>query len=403
MIQLARLTQIPGYTEPDTPAYLEPSTKISTRRLRFAPLYEKSDTQTSQQSNETVAVTPLSKRYAVANFVDSEKYLYGIYSIHNQMKKFNMLPSIEHFVLVSSGMKNRYKELLREWIGPESILEVDEKFVRDHVPGGVWSLVFSKIEFFSLTQFDKVIGLDNDILIRKNLAHWFDYPTPAATQARGTIEWNSGAMVIEPNDYLYRKLLEYIPKTQTWNAKADKGIDGFNSGHGHQGFLSSFFLSNVTNDTMHTMSYGASVLSSDLNRVNKNEYFWKYRNDAIETVHLTLHKPWKSKTSASHYVLCAVLKEWVDSVADAPKRDLPPLPDVLRNCERKDESESKEEEQPPLDEEELIKAAASKAKDATKQEKALKRHKMALAAIKRRRAARREGLAPTPTPDDGYI
>jgi hypothetical protein len=71
---------------------------------------------------------------------------------------------------------------------------------------------FSKIEFFNLTQYDKVIGLDNDVFLRQNIAQWFDYPAPAATQARGTIEWNSGAMVIEPNEEIYNTLLKYIPK-----------------------------------------------------------------------------------------------------------------------------------------------------------------------------------------------
>lgn len=191
---------------------------------------------------------------------------------------------------------------------------------------------FSKIEFFNLTQYDKVIGLDNDVFLRQNIAHWFNYPAPAATQARGTIEWNSGAMVIEPNEEIYNTLLKYIPKTKVWNSQQDEGVDGFNTGHGHQGFLSSFFLSDVTEHTIHTMSYGASVLSSDLKRVRNNDYFWKYRNKAIETVHFTTEKPWKGKTGPRHPILCRLMKDWLESVSSAPKNELPELPHVLRNC-----------------------------------------------------------------------
>jgi len=396
VIQLTRLSQVPTYTEPDTPAYMESDIQLSARKLRFTPLHQVSedsvaDTPPALQSNATVTSPPRPKRYAVANFVDSEKYLWGIYSIHTQMKKLNMSPAIAQVVLVASGMKSKHKDLLREWLGDENVLEVDEKFVRDHVPGGVWSVVFSKIEFFNLTQFDKVIGLDNDIFIRQNIAHWFDYPAPAATQARGTLEWNSGAMVLEPNEDLYHKLLEYVPKIRAWDKKKDKGVDNFNSGHGHQGFISSFFLSNITNDTMYTMGYGASVLSSDLRRVDKNEYFWKYRNEAIETIHFTVDKPWKGKTAATQPILCAAFEEWLESIADAPKEKLKKLPNILRKCTKEvSEKPAAQEAAAPTSNKEA-KAAAKQRKDEEKHKKALKRHRKALEAMKRRKKAALKG------------
>jgi len=209
---------------------------------------------------------------------------------------------------------------------------VNEHGIRDKVPDGVWGQVFSKLEFFNLTQFDKVIGLDNDIFIRQSIAHWFDYPAPAATQARGTIEWNSGAMVIEPSTDLYNKLIEYIPKTRQFKPDWDDGIDTWNSGQGHQGFLSSFFTSNVTSLTMFTMDYGASVLSSDLMEQKANAYFWRYRRDSVETVHLT-HKPWKSEAAPSKQDACEMYREWLETVADAPRNRMPPLKNFLRNCD----------------------------------------------------------------------
>lgn len=273
-----------------------------------------------------------SKRYAVVNFVDKKtKSLWGIYSIHKQMLKFHMLPSIRHVALVASDMKKKDKKLLEEWLGQDNVIQVNEGIIRNQVPDGVWGQVFSKLEFFNLTQFDKVIGLDNDIFIRQNIAHWFDYPAPAATQARGTIEWNSGAMVIEPNTEMYEKLLEYIPKTRRFKPPDDKGIDTWNSGQGHQGFLSAFFSSNVTSDTIFTMNYGSSVLSSDLMEQRPNAYFWRYRRSSIETVHLT-HKPWKSEAAPKGKDACEMYREWLETVADAPRERLYPLHNFLRRC-----------------------------------------------------------------------
>ena len=260
------------------------------------------------------------------------------------MEKFNMTPQVSHVALVASDMEPESKALLTEWLGPKNIREIDKNIVRDYVPDGLWVEVFSKIEAFNLTDFDKLIVLDNDIFIRQSLMHWFDYPAPAATQARGTIEWNSGAMVIEPSTWLYNKLLEYIPKTRLWKPKRDDGKDTWNSGRGHQGFLSSFFLSNVTNDTMFTMSYGASVLSSDLAKQDENHYFWKYRNNAIETMHFT-NKPWSMNTHPQSVALCAMYLEWLESVSDAPQDRMKPLPNFLDRCPPADDVELREREQ----------------------------------------------------------
>ena len=83
--------------------------------------------------------------------------------------------------------------LIESWLGKENVWPVNKSILRKKVPKGnqLWGAVFSKLEFFNLTMFDKVIALDNDILIRRNIEHWFDLPAPAATQERGSIEWNS--------------------------------------------------------------------------------------------------------------------------------------------------------------------------------------------------------------------
>lgn len=286
----------------------------------------------SERTDTDHHLSSFMKRYAVVNFVDRKsKSLWGIYSIHKQMLKFQMLPSIQHVVLVASDMKKNDKELLIEWLGKDNVIQIDETFIRNKVPDGVWANVFSKLEFFNLTQFDKVIGLDNDIFIRQNLKHWFDYPAPAATQSRGAIEWNSGAMVIEPSTELYNKLVEYIPRTRRFSSSKDNGIDTWNSGQGHQGFLSAFFTSNVTSERMFTMSYGASILSSDLMSERSNAYFWRYRRNAVETVHLT-HKPWKDEAAPAKQDACEMYREWLETVADAPSDRLEPLHNFLRNC-----------------------------------------------------------------------
>jgi len=280
------------------------------------------------------------QRFAVVNFVDeSDEYLWGVYSMRTQLRKVGMTPTVKHIAMVSQDIKPESKALLVEWLGKEQVIEFDRNVVLNKLnerlrgrPG-----VFLKLVAFNLTQFDKIIVLDNDILIRTNLMHWFDYPAPAATGAKGRVEWNSGAMVIEPSADLYNQLLEYLPKVQKWDPDIDHGIDAWDSNAGHQGYVSAFFLSNVTSHKIYTMNIGSSILSSSLEEHPENEYLFRYRPDVFETVHFTKHKPFAQKGGAhkiktSSPVVCSMLREWKRSVSNAPTEKLTMLPDFLRDC-----------------------------------------------------------------------
>lgn len=280
------------------------------------------------------------QRYAIVNYVDNRElggYLYGVFSQHTQLRKLGMLDKgkhISHFIFLSNEVDKNKTKLLQKWVGEENVRLIDPHFMRDKLLGaGLWPQVFNKLEAFNLTEFHKVIVLDNDIFIRKNIEHWFSYPTPAATAAGRTIEWNSGAMVISPRTSLYNQLLDYLPKITAFTNQVPQDDDTWNSGYGHQGFLSSFFTSNVTNDTVFTMPYSASILSSALTGEKSNKYFWRYRNDLIETVHLTTSKPWRTRTQSHDSDLCGILTEWWESVL--PAKDIAlmdPLPDFRINC-----------------------------------------------------------------------
>lgn len=274
------------------------------------------------------------KRYAVVNFVDkSDEYLWGLYSTHVQLQKFNMTPHIEHIAMVSQDISKKSRRLVEEWLGLDGIREFDRKYIlRKLSKKNLRQGVFLKLQAFNMTEFDKIIVLDNDILVRRNLEHWFNYPAPAATGARGMVEWNSGAMVIEPSTSLYDALLEYLPMTRRWTGKVRGDFDPWNSNGGQQGYLSAFFLSNVTDETMFTMNYGHSILSSDLEDRPHNAYYFKYRPHVFETVHFTRHKPWKPTLYTNSPVTCSMLREWKESVKYAPKDKLPKLPDVMKNC-----------------------------------------------------------------------
>jgi alpha-N-acetylglucosamine transferase len=288
-------------------------------------------------ANKRLSATKQPQRLAVVQFVDaSDEYLWGVYSTHVQLKKFNMTPTVDHIAMVSQDISDSSRSLLSDWLGANAIVEFDRNYILKRLTGDetLRQGVFLKLQAFNLTRYDKIILLDNDLLVRRSIMHWFDYPAPAATGSRGMMEFNSGAMVIEPRTSLFDTMMEVLPLTKRWNIRGGyKGTDDpWNSLGGQQGFMSAFFASNVTDDTIFTMPYGHSILSSDLDDRPENAYYWRHRPEVFETVHFTKHKPWKKNKKTNNVVTCAMLREWKESVKEAPADRLPKLGDVLQDC-----------------------------------------------------------------------
>lgn len=83
-------------------------------------------------------------------------------------------------------------------------------------PYGRWNETFFKLQIFNLTQFEKVVFLDLDMIIVQNIDELFDKPHMSAVPAgRCAHNWwtsfNSGLMVIEPNNAVYQEIISCIP------------------------------------------------------------------------------------------------------------------------------------------------------------------------------------------------
>ena len=255
------------------------------------------------------------------------------------MMKHNI--NATHVVLVPHDMKQSFQDVIALWVGEENRRFV----VKDEIVGkvssksGIWKGVFNKLWAFNLTEFEKVIVLDGDILIRTDITHWFDYPTPCAIQAKDDLNWNSGAMVITPDSMEFQQLLSRLPHLERYDANKAYDSDPMTSGYSDQEFITTFFLGvqkNATDDRRKrcVMPTESAVLSSSL-RIPGFSYFNKFQPWIYETVHFTVDKPWRGGTHPDHPFVCSMLREWNESMQGVEKYyDLvPPIKnDYLRNC-----------------------------------------------------------------------
>ncbi|BAS79213.1 Os02g0556000 [Oryza sativa Japonica Group] len=86
---------------------------------------------------------------------------------------------------------------------------------------------YSKFWLWSLTEYDRVVFLDADLLVQRPMSPLFAMPEVSATANHGTL-FNSGVMVVEPCGCTLRLLMDHI---------AD--IDSYNGGD--QGYLNEVF------------------------------------------------------------------------------------------------------------------------------------------------------------------
>ncbi|XAR73196.1 Glucuronosyltransferase [Bertholletia excelsa] len=86
---------------------------------------------------------------------------------------------------------------------------------------------YSKFRLWQLTDYDKIIFIDADLLIFRNIDFLFNMPEISATGNNGTL-FNSGVMVIEPSNCTFELLMDYINEIESYNG-------------GDQGYLNEIF------------------------------------------------------------------------------------------------------------------------------------------------------------------
>lgn len=105
-----------------------------------------------------------------------------------------------------------------------------------------WNKAFSKFHVFGLEQFDKIVYLDNDILLKQNIDDLFQLPhMSGVVDCFGLIleggsydcltkgdnyykYFNSGLLVIEPSMQLYLSLMNFIKQLVPDRTLADQNI-----------------------------------------------------------------------------------------------------------------------------------------------------------------------------------
>lgn len=119
---------------------------------------------------------------------------------------------------------------------------------------------YSKFRLWQLTDYDKIIFIDADLLILRNIDFLFGMPEITATGNNATL-FNSGVMVIEPSNCTFQLLMDHISDIESYNG-GDQGYlnEIFTWWHRmpkHMNFLKHFWSSDAEEKELKTYLFGA--------------------------------------------------------------------------------------------------------------------------------------------------
>lgn len=156
--------------------------------------------------------------------LNSEEYLQGVLTLYHSVKKNCNKPFV---VMVSDDMPDNLTKELEDsgidyFVHKDDGLSNAEIFNRlsSNKTQSHWAKTFFKLQVFGLTQYEKIVYLDSDMLVVDCLDELFEKPHMAAVsdddfvagREEGIMGFNSGTMVIKPEDGLVAQLVEMIPR-----------------------------------------------------------------------------------------------------------------------------------------------------------------------------------------------
>ena len=141
-----------------------------------------------------------------ATLLSSDSFLEGVLMLNWSLKKTKAKYPL--FVLCSDTVSTHILELLKRhnlmYQVLDSHISIDETYINTDGGHKHWNYTFDKLYMWSLTQFDKIVYLDSDMQVIRNIDFLFQKPHMSAVRADewnepGLDKLNSGLMVIEPN------------------------------------------------------------------------------------------------------------------------------------------------------------------------------------------------------------
>jgi len=251
------------------------------------------------------------EKSAFATYLGTDSYIDGVFVVGESLQAAGSLRPL--VVLVSPTVSESTRSLLHDMSNVKIVDYPDSAPTLD--------VFFRKLHFWSMIEYEKVVYLDGDLLIRTNVDELFCMPElSAASDCCPPSEFNSGVMVLKPNMETYNDLLKMKDIL-----KSSDGKD--------QGFLNEYFY-NVWNN----IPYSYNVLSGTFEFHSRFRLRMMDHPDYAKIYHYTVPKPWHIYSvytwwlNEGHYnVFNEWLAHWKKMPTERVQKSLRLLEDLREN------------------------------------------------------------------------
>ncbi len=235
-------------------------------------------------------------RQAYITVLSSENYLEGVRILLYSMKRVKC--TFPLYVLLSESLAH-LRSKIEKWGAPVLVAkDISLGAFEGQNNRQYWNNTFFKLRIFELVQFDKLVYLDNDMILLQNLDHLFSCEHITAVQGGALIyHWediNSGLMVIRPREEDFREMLNIIP--QVCESKIKE-----NCGFGDQDVISYYYR--TVNPLWSKEQHLDETYNAMIRCIHELAVHYGYHN--IKVVHfIGAKKPWMfSHFAAIRYVI----------------------------------------------------------------------------------------------------
>lgn len=231
------------------------------------------------------------KNYSYVTLLSSDSYIYGVILLYQSMKDTKTKYPLH--VLITDDISEPIIEILRQLnisYSKTNIISMPQTLMNHNIQinksrAYIWENCFTKFNIFNQTQFDKIIMLDCDILLLKNIDNLFDKPHLTATLDgeyfslwKNEPHFNAGCMVIEPNNQEYLNILNFAQ-----NLSEDKFLPCVMA---DQEILNLYYSNWLQQENLHLNKYynifAPYIQENHIEDISQNAYF----------IHFIGRKPW---------------------------------------------------------------------------------------------------------------
>jgi|SRR3989339_703049 len=237
----------------------------------------------------------MKSKYSYISILSTDNYLKGLLVLFFSYKKTKS--KYPFLVLLTPNISKKTILVLKRFNVPYEILSEDINNPTDVDKKHRWFKTYSKLSVFNQTKYSKIVYLDADMLILRNIDGLFKYDHMSATNAGGMLprkkSWthlNSGLMVIEPSSKTFKDMISKIGKIET----LESGGTLFTPKSGSdQDFLNSYYSKWKQNKKLH-LDHKYNMIHYYLDEYHKLfGYSFKSKKKAIYIIHYASYlKPW---------------------------------------------------------------------------------------------------------------